>query len=176
MANLDFIALAQEDIEALLRLMMAVACGMLIGINRDLRGKPTGMRTLGLVCMGAALISLTAIRVEGMSENPDAMSRVVQGIVQGVMTGIGFLGAGVVLRNHRDLEIHGLTTAATVWVTAALGVACALASWPLIILALVVTLVLLALALPLERVLEARADIQPKKREPPPSRETSDPQ
>ncbi|WGD30246.1 MgtC/SapB family protein [Ancylobacter sp. WKF20] len=165
--------LPPEDVEALLRLLMAVACGMLIGINRDLRGKPTGMRTLGLVCMGAALISLTAVRVEGMAEDPDAMSRVVQGIIQGVMTGIGFLGAGVVLRNHRDLEIHGLTTAATVWVTAALGVACALASWHLIVLALVVTLVLLALVLPLERVLESRAD-GPRPSVEPPNRETSD--
>ncbi|WAC27426.1 MgtC/SapB family protein [Ancylobacter sp. SL191] len=171
MTDISFF-LPPEDLEALLRLLMAVACGMLIGINRDLRGKPTGMRTLGLVCMGAALISLTAVRVEGMAEDPDAMSRVVQGIIQGVMTGIGFLGAGVVLRNHRDLEIHGLTTAATVWVTAALGVACALASWHLIVLALVVTLVLLALVLPLERVLESRAD-QPHNTEPP-SRETSD--
>lgn len=147
---------------------------MLIGINRDLRGKPTGMRTLGLVCMGAALIALTAVRVEGMAGHPDAMSRVVQGIVQGVMTGIGFLGAGVVLRNYRHLEIHGLTTAATVWVTAALGVACALATWHLIILALVVTLVLLAVVLPLERALEAKANIQRKKGDPPPNRETSD--
>ncbi|MBS9478697.1 MgtC/SapB family protein [Ancylobacter radicis] len=170
--------LPPADIEALLRLLMAAACGMLIGINRDLRGKPTGMRTLGLVCMGAALISLTAVRVDGMAGHPDAMSRVVQGIIQGVMTGIGFLGAGVVLRNHRDLEIHGLTTAATVWVTAALGVACALATWHLIVLALVVTLVLLALVLPLERMIESRAE-DPKPAEPkptPPStnRETTD--
>lgn len=174
MAHLDFLGLRNEDVEALLRLLMAAACGMLIGINRDLRGKPTGMRTLGLVCMGAALISLTAVRVDGMAGHPDAMSRVVQGIVQGVMTGIGFLGAGVVLRNYRHLEIHGLTTAATVWVTAALGVACALATWHLIILALVVTLVLLAVVLPLERVLESKADMQPRGGEPPPNPETSD--
>lgn len=174
MAHLDFLGLRNEDVEALLRLLMAAACGMLIGINRDLRGKPTGMRTLGLVCMGAALISLTAVRVDGMAGHPDAMSRVVQGILQGVMTGIGFLGAGVVLRNYRHLEIHGLTTAATVWVTAALGVACALATWHLIILALVVTLVLLAVVLPLERVLESKADMQPRRGEPPPNPETSD--
>ncbi|MFT0858727.1 MgtC/SapB family protein [Ancylobacter sp. G4_0304] len=150
--------LSSGDLEALLRLLTAVACGMLIGVNRDLRGKPTGMRTLGLVCMGAALISLTAIRVDGIAGHPDATSRVVQGIVQGVMAGIGFLGAGVVLRNHREMEVHGLTTAASVWVTAALGVACAIASWHLIVLGLVVTLVLLALVLPLERFVEHRAE------------------
>jgi putative Mg2+ transporter-C (MgtC) family protein len=156
--------LSSDDREALLRLLAAVVCGMVIGINRDLRGKPTGMRTLGLVCMGAALISLTAIRVDGIAGHPDATSRVVQGIVQGVMAGIGFLGAGVVLRNHREMEVHGLTTAASVWVTAALGVACAIASWHLIVLGLVVTLVLLALALPLERFVEHRAEDAAKAR------------
>lgn len=148
--------LSPRDIEALLRLLAAVACGMLIGLNRDMRGKPTGMRTLGLVCMGAALISLTAIRVDGIEGHPDASSRVVQGIVQGVMTGIGFLGAGVVMHSRHKLRVHGLTTAATVWVTAALGVACALASWHLIVLAVVVTLVLLVLVLPLDRRLDRR--------------------
>jgi len=152
----DFLSL--DEWEALLRLCAAVACGMLIGINRDLRGKPTGMRTLGLVCMGAALISLTAMRVDGIAGHPDASSRVVQGIVQGVMTGIGFLGAGVVLRNHCALEVHGLTTAATVWVTAALGVACAIASWHLIVTALLVTLILLGLALPVERLVESYSE------------------
>ncbi|MBS7537171.1 MgtC/SapB family protein [Ancylobacter sonchi] len=135
---------------------------MLIGLNRDLRGKPTGMRTLGLVCMGAALISLTAMQVDGIAGHPDATSRVVQGIIQGVLTGIGFLGAGVVLRDSREREVHGLTTAATVWVTAALGVACALASWHLIVLGLAVTLILLALIRPLERLFEPRAGESPK--------------
>ncbi|MCS0494329.1 MgtC/SapB family protein [Ancylobacter sp. MQZ15Z-1] len=147
-----------RDIEHLLRLLVAAACGMMIGVNRDLRGKPTGMRTLGLVCMGAALISLTAMRVDGIAGHPDATSRVVQGIIQGVMTGIGFLGAGVVLRNRRQLEVHGLTTAATVWVTAALGVACALASWHLIVGALLITLLLLAVLHPLERRLEGLSE------------------
>lgn len=148
--------LTPDETEALLRLLAAVACGMLIGVNRDLKGKPTGMRTLGLVCMGAALISLTAMRVDGIAGHADASSRVVQGIIQGVMAGIGFLGAGVVLRNYRDLEVHGLTTAASVWVTAALGVACALASWHLIVVALVVTLALLTVVRPLERLLDGR--------------------
>ncbi|MCK0208534.1 MgtC/SapB family protein [Starkeya koreensis] len=157
--------LTPDEIEALLRLLAAAGCGMIIGINRDLRGKPTGMRTLGLVGLGAALVSLSAMRVEGINGHPDATSRVVQGIVQGVMTGIGFLGAGVVLRDRHKLEVHGLTTAATVWVTAALGVACAIASWHLVFLALATTFVLLALMLPLERVLERVA--------PPPERRSA---
>ncbi|MPT25112.1 MAG: MgtC/SapB family protein, partial [Starkeya sp.] len=111
--------LTPEEIENLLRLMAAAACGMIVGINRDLRGKPTGMRTLGLVGLGAALISLSALQVEGMEGHPDATSRVVQGIVQGVMTGIGFLGAGVIMKE--GMNVRGLNTAATLWCSAAVG-------------------------------------------------------
>ncbi len=82
--------LTPDEIESLLRLIAAAGCGMIVGVNRDLRGKPTGMRTLGLVGLGAALIALSALQVEGIEGHPDATSRVVQGIVQGVMTGIGF--------------------------------------------------------------------------------------
>ncbi|MDQ0511647.1 MgtC/SapB family protein [Ancylobacter amanitiformis] len=151
--------LSAHDIEALFRLLVAAACGMLIGINRDLRGKPTGMRTLGLVSMGAALVALTAMRVDGIAGHPDATSRVVQGIIQGIMTGIGFLGAGVVLRKRHSSRVHGLTTAASVWVTAALGIACALASWHLIVMGIAVALMLLVLALPIERFIESRAGV-----------------
>lgn len=158
--------LTPEEIENLLRLMAAAACGMIVGINRDLRGKPTGMRTLGLVGLGAALISLSALQVEGIEGHPDATSRVVQGIVQGVMTGIGFLGAGVVLRDSRRLEVHGLTTAAAVWVTAALGVACAIASWHLVFLALATTIGLLVTMLPLERLVESRSPSPPRRARP----------
>jgi len=146
--------LTDQDIENLLRLAGAAGVGMAIGINRDLRGKPTGMRTLGLVSLGAALVSLTAIQVPEIVGHPDAISRVVQGIIQGVMTGIGFVGAGAVLRDQRALEVHGLTTAATVWVTAALGIACAIAPWHLVVVGAFITLVLLVIVHPLERVFE----------------------
>jgi len=64
-----------------------------------------------------------------MAENADALSRVVQGIIQGVMAGISFIGAGVILRDPGARSVEGLTTAATVWVSAALGVACGLGAW-----------------------------------------------
>lgn len=148
--------LSPLDMEVLLRLLAAAGCGMLIGVDRDLRGKPAGMRTQGLVCMGAALVALAALHVDGIAGHPDATSRVVQGVVQGVMAGIGFLGAGVVLRQPHRLKVHGLTTAATVWVTAALGVACAISSWKLIAVAVIATLVLLGAVRPVERLLERR--------------------
>ncbi|SBV96345.1 MgtC/SapB transporter [uncultured Alphaproteobacteria bacterium] len=151
------IALTPDERDGLLRLLAATAVGMAIGLNRDLHGKPTGTRTLGLVGLGAALVAIVCVRVDGMRENPDALSRVIQGVIQGVLTGIGFVGAGVVIRDRRNLSVHGLTTAATVWMTAALGIACALASWPFVALGAVVTLVLLVLAKPLDAVLDKRA-------------------
>jgi putative Mg2+ transporter-C (MgtC) family protein len=122
----------------------AVVAGIVIGSNRDLAGKPMGMRTLALVSLGAAVVSLATIRLEVFSDHPDALSRVVQGIIQGVMGGIGFIGAGVIMRDAQSETIKGLTTAATVWVTAALGIACALAAWSIVAVALglaIITLV-----------------------------------
>jgi putative Mg2+ transporter-C (MgtC) family protein len=134
--------LALEDIA--LRLGAAVAVGLLIGLNRDLQNKPIGMRTLALVSLGAAAVAVAAIQVPGMAENPDAMSRVVQGIIQGIMAGISFIGAGVILHDVRRHAVHGLTTAATVWVAAALGIACGLAAWTTAAIALVLALFVLA--------------------------------
>jgi putative Mg2+ transporter-C (MgtC) family protein len=74
-----------------LRLGAAALAGGMIGINRDLADRPIGTRTLGLVALGAAGVAVGTIQVPGMAENPDAMSRVVQGIVQGVMAGISFI-------------------------------------------------------------------------------------
>jgi putative Mg2+ transporter-C (MgtC) family protein len=130
-------------LDVALRLGTAALAGAAIGINRDLTNKPIGMRTLGLVALGAAVVSVATTEVEGMSEHPDAMSRVVQGIIQGVMAGISFIGAGVILRDAQARTVEGLTTAATVWVTAALGIACGLASWNVVVIGLVIALVLL---------------------------------
>jgi putative Mg2+ transporter-C (MgtC) family protein len=130
-------------LDVALRLGTAALTGAAIGINRDLTNKPIGMRTLGLVALGAAVVSVATIQVDGMSEHPDAMSRVVQGIIQGVMAGISFIGAGVILRDAQARTVEGLTTAATVWVTAALGIACGLASWNVVVVGLVIALVLL---------------------------------
>ncbi|HVI29146.1 MgtC/SapB family protein [Hansschlegelia sp.] len=129
--------------EHAVRLLAAVACGLMLGFNRDLKGKPTGMRTLGLVSLGACLVSLAALEDPGLRNEPDALSRVVQGVLQGILTGVGFIGAGVILKDTSDHRVRGLTTAATVWLTAALGIACALAKWPLIIMGLGLSLLVL---------------------------------
>lgn len=146
--------LNEDFFDITLRLLAAVAVGMAIGLNRDIKGKPTGMRTLGLVSLGAALVAIATTHHALIEAHPDAMSRVLQGIIQGVMTGIGFIGAGVILRNPKEGEVSGLTTAAAVWVTAALGIACALAQWSIVILGTALTLAILIFGRPLERVLE----------------------
>jgi putative Mg2+ transporter-C (MgtC) family protein len=136
-----------------LRLGAAALTGAAIGINRDLVDKPMGSRTLGLVALGAATVAVATIQVAGMSENPDAMSRVVQGIIQGVMAGISFIGAGVILRDAKARTVEGLTTAATVWVTAALGIACGLGMWSVVVIGGVLALMLLVLVAFTEKLL-----------------------
>jgi putative Mg2+ transporter-C (MgtC) family protein len=125
------------------RLGAAVLVGMIIGLNRDLSNKPIGMRTLGLVSLGAAIVAVSTVHYGNLAEHPDALSRVVQGVIQGVMAGIGFIGAGVILRDTKEKTVKGLTTAATVWVTAALGIACGLASWQIVALSMVLAVFLL---------------------------------
>jgi putative Mg2+ transporter-C (MgtC) family protein len=99
-----------------LRLIFAALMGGLLGLERQLAGKPAGLRTHMLVAAGAALFVL-APQLEGM-EVAD-QSRVIQGIV----TGIGFLGAGTILKHEDRMRIQGLTTAAGIWFTAAVGIA-----------------------------------------------------
>jgi putative Mg2+ transporter-C (MgtC) family protein len=130
--------------DILLRLGAAALAGVAIGINRDLQNKPIGARTLGLVGLGTATVAVAGIQYPGMAENPDAASRVVQGIIQGVMTGVSFIGAGVILRDAKTRMVEGITTAATVWMTAALGIACGLGAWPSVAIAVTIALILLA--------------------------------
>jgi len=135
------------DIDIALRLGMATTIGVVLGLNRDLHGKPTGVRTLGLVGLGSALVVLGF----GQASSADA-SRVIQGIV----TGIGFLGAGVIVRNEQGHNIHGLTTAACVWLTACMGAVCGVSEWRVILLSLPLVLLLLIFGGPFENGIRRR--------------------
>lgn len=139
-----------------LRLAASAVAGALIGINRDLADKPIGARTLALVALGAATVSVASIQVPGMDEDPNAMSRVVQGIIQGIMAGISFIGAGVILRDTQKRTVEGLTTAGTVWVTAALGIGCGLGKWTVVGIATAIALILLIVVSWTERWFSAR--------------------
>ena len=140
----------------LLRLGAAVAVGALIGLDRELRGKPAGLRTLALVALGSAVFILETIDPTRAAYT-DATSRVIQGIV----TGVGFLGAGSIMRGASDDSIRGLTTAASIWLAAASGIACGLANWPLVIGGSGLGLLVLMFT-PVERVLHNRRKADPK--------------
>src|SRR5689334_19694534 len=101
------------------------------------------MRTLALVGLGSAIATLAAINFRDVASSPGSLARVIQGIIEGVLAGIGFIGAGVVLHRPRSDTVYGLTTAATVWVTAALAIACALGAWTLVASGLVLALAVL---------------------------------
>src|ERR1700743_1642092 len=108
-------------LDVFLRLLAATVAGMVLGLNRDLHGKPTGIRTLGLVGLGVAVATLGVLQTPIAIAHEDTYGRLLHGIVQAVLTGIGFLGGGVILRSPREKSVHNLTTAATVWVTSALA-------------------------------------------------------
>src|SRR5687767_5250089 len=93
--------------DVLVRLLAAAGAGGLVGLNRDLADKPIGVRTLGLVSLGAATVSLAGIQIQGMAENADALSRVVQGIIQGVMAGVSFIGAWGHPAQYRGAQRRG---------------------------------------------------------------------
>ncbi len=111
-----------NELDIVLRLVAAVVAGALIGIERTLRGRPAGFRTHALVCLSSAM--LMVIAVEGQAWLPKASGDLYHldptRIAQGLMTGIGFLGAGVIFKDGPS--VRGLTTAASIWATAALGI------------------------------------------------------
>jgi putative Mg2+ transporter-C (MgtC) family protein len=125
--------------ELALRLSAATVIGGLIGLNRDMHAKPAGLRTLGLVALGSALVTLAVLDFDpNRTAPPDAVSRVIAG----VLTGVAFLGAGVIMRDEVG-HPHRLNTAAAIWVTAALGITCGLGAWvPAAITAFLVLLLL----------------------------------
>jgi len=96
-------------------IVLAVVLGAAIGIEREFSGKPAGLRTNILICLGAAVFTIISKRMAG--EN-DSLTRIAAGVV----TGVGFLGAGAIIQDRAG--VHGLTTAATIWFMACIGMAC----------------------------------------------------
>lgn len=133
-------------LDIVLRVIAAAVIGALMGLNRDLHGKPTGVPTLGLVGLGSALAVLAVVG----GNDSAAASRVIQGLV----TGIGFLGAGVIIRPFGKGKVHGLTTAACVWLTAAFGAASGVGAWRVVAVGVPVAFLLLLFGKRLERLSE----------------------
>ncbi len=125
------------ELELILRLLLAAVLGMAIGYQRERVGKPAGLRTHALICLGAALF--TIISVYGFKSSLVDPSRVAAGVV----AGIGFLGAGVIFRGFRGDRVAGLTTAASIWATAAVGLAAGVGMYLISFVAAVICVALL---------------------------------
>lgn len=130
---------ARQLVHVVIRLIAATLLGAVVGIEREMARKPAGLRTHILVTLGTAVFVMACSAV-GMSL--DGLSRVIQGIV----TGIGFIGAGSILKLSEERNVQGLTTAASVWMTAAIGVAVGLGTLGVALLSTLFTLIILALA------------------------------
>jgi len=132
-----------------LRLMLAAILGGVLGFDREQKGKAAGLRMHMLVALGAALFVL----VPQQAGVPDAdLTRVLQGLVAGV----GFLGAGTIIKGSSDEEIKGLTTAAGIWLTAAIGVAAGMGRESTAVLSTFLTVVILATVPKVARLFESR--------------------
>jgi putative Mg2+ transporter-C (MgtC) family protein len=151
---------AEHMIRISVRLLVALLVGGLVGIQRELTHKPAGLRTHMLLALGTALLVITAEEF-GMSKSD--VSRVVQGLV----TGIGFLGGGAILKLPSEHEIHGLTTAAGLWMTAAASAAAGLGQLALAALGVCLGLLVLAAFVKVEKRLGHHASGDATNREPP---------
>lgn len=150
----------QHMLRISLRLFIALLIGGLVGIQRELTHKPAGLRTHMLLALGTALIVITGEEA-GMSKSD--LSRVVQGLV----TGIGFLGGGAILKLTAEHEIHGLTTAAGIWMTATASAAAGLGQLALALVGVCLGLLVLAAFVKVEKHLGNRASHDATNRAPP---------
>lgn len=128
----------QQFATVLIRLFAALLFGAAIGVERQTAGKAAGLRTHMLVTAGSALFILACLGT-GIKTNSDAISRVIQGIA----TGIGFIGAGSILKRESERDIQGVTTSAGIWMAAAIGVTVGLGGVGLALMATVLTLLVL---------------------------------
>lgn len=129
------------------RIVLAAVLGGAIGLNRNLHHKYVGLRTMALIGGSAAALTIIALNGADGQIHVEAMSRTVQGI----LTGLGFIGAGVIVRGAEGKRVHGLTTAATVWTTAVLGILCGNGAWVVVLTLGAVTAAILMLGGPTER-------------------------
>ncbi len=139
-------------LDVMLRLLLAAALGAAIGVEREYRQKPAGLRTNILIALGSALFTMMSIEIGRASGTPDR-------IAAQLVSGIGFLGAGAILRSGKT--VHGMTTAATIWVNAGIGMAAGAGFFEVATIATAITLAVLLLLPPLESYFERRAGIEP---------------
>jgi putative Mg2+ transporter-C (MgtC) family protein len=141
----------------IIRLLAAALFGAIVGIQRERAGKPAGVRTHMLVALGAALFVIS-----GQESGMDSAG--ISRVVQGLATGIGFIGGGAILKLTAQREVEGLTTAAGIWMTAAVGVAAGLGRWGTAGLGVVLTWIILSIIGEITYRLEMRKQTAKKRK------------
>jgi putative Mg2+ transporter-C (MgtC) family protein len=133
-----------DDLEMLVRLLAGLVAGSLIGYERSFHGRPAGFRTHALVCMASSLLMLvTVYEAHWVRAVSDSVRLDPTRMAQGIMTGIGFLGAGAIIKE--GLSVRGLTTAASIWITAAIGILAGIGFYFPLIASVLLTLGVLSL-------------------------------
>ena len=147
-AAMDVISIPTDEWRLAGRLALAALLGGILGLNREIALKPAGMRTHALVALGAALATITGLALMAPPGNDaSAPGRIIQGLI----AGIGFVGSGVILHRRDNYTVEGLTTAASIWVIAAVGVAAGAGLWRASIIVVVISLILLVVGTPIDR-------------------------
>jgi putative Mg2+ transporter-C (MgtC) family protein len=144
------VAQAMRAIDIILRLLLAASLGAALGLEREMRQKPAGLRTNMLIAVGSALFSLISIQLAPYGGSADR-------VAANIVTGVGFLGGGAILRSGRN--VMGMTTAATIWVNAAIGMAAGIGESTLAISGTGITLMVLGVLPPIERYFEGRTAV-----------------
>lgn len=112
--------------EFIIRIFAALACGLLLGLDRELKHAPVGVRTFTLVAVGSALYTMLTLELGDLSAGQSDLSVDPSRLIQGLIGGIGFLGAGAIIGSTSDNHVRGIATGAAIWVSGGLGVACGL--------------------------------------------------
>jgi putative Mg2+ transporter-C (MgtC) family protein len=140
-------------VDAMLRLLVAAGLGAALGLEREYRQKAAGLRTNMLIALGAALFTVVSVTIAGPAGPSDR-------VAAQIVTGIGFVGAGAILRGRSG--VHGMTTAATIWVNAAIGMAAGSGLLAVAAAATAITLIVLVLLPPIEGYFDRRAGLKEK--------------
>jgi putative Mg2+ transporter-C (MgtC) family protein len=138
-----------------IRLALAVVLGGAIGLNREMQLKPAGLRTHAIVSLGSALITIIGFIMSAPGPLGDVSS--AGRIIQGLVAGVGFIGAGVILHRDDTKGVHGLTTAASIWLCATIGVAVGAGLWKAGAIAAALGLFVLVAGRPIDQALRARS-------------------
>ena len=154
---MDVISVPHTTQIAVFRLVLATVLGAAVGVNRELFLKPAGLRTHALVALGASLFAIVALL---LTPSAGADFTAVSRIVQGLVAGVGFIGGGVIIRRDDPQGVHGVSTAASIWVSSAIGLSAGLGLWRAALAAVALAVVVLSLT-PLDRKLREWREVQP---------------